>query len=136
MNLFHVVDLFNLSINKVWIVCSINFILRKEIKKMNSYQKRKSEIVALKSENTELKSENTILKGKIEKLEAEVKETKKEVCRLNHNVERMCDLLLEKMDTPNQKFIYHKGDGNSMGKLTSIGSKREGSSMLYPYVVE
>ncbi|EMH35688.1 hypothetical protein HMPREF1426_00540 [Helicobacter pylori GAM80Ai] len=31
-NLFHVVDLFNLPISKVWVVCSTNFILRKEIK--------------------------------------------------------------------------------------------------------
>lgn len=51
----------------------------------------------------------------------------------------MCDLLLEekqeKMDT--QKFIYCKGDDNSMGKLVGIGSKREGyTSTLYPYVVE
>ncbi|MGN8493416.1 hypothetical protein ACR9MT_06625 [Helicobacter pylori] len=102
---------------------------------MNSYQKRKAEIVALKSENTELKSENTILKGKIEKLEAEVKETKKEVSRLNRNFERIYDLILEKMDT--QKFIYYKGDdNNSVGKLVGIGSKREGYSTLYPYVVE
>ncbi|QDY61468.1 hypothetical protein CV728_00470 [Helicobacter pylori] len=78
-----------------------------------------------------LKAENQELKGKIEKLE-------KEVSRLNDNVERMCDLLLEKMDTPNQKFIYYKGDdNNSVGKLVGIGSnKREGSSILYPYVVE
>ncbi len=49
----------------------------------------------------------------------------------------MCDLLLEKMDTPNQKFIYYKGDdNNSVGKLVGIDSKRERSSMLYPYVVE
>ncbi|WQU12975.1 hypothetical protein KVB95_07065 [Helicobacter pylori] len=90
---------------------------------MNSYQK-------LKAENTMLKAENQELKGKIEKLE-------KEVSRLNDNVERMCDLLLEKMDTPNQKFIYYKGDdNNSVGKLVGIDSKRERSSMLYPYVVE
>ncbi|EJC10903.1 hypothetical protein AC785_06670 [Helicobacter pylori] len=77
-----------------------------------------------------LKAENQELKGKIEKLE-------KEVSRLNDNVERMCDLLLEKMDTPNQKFIYYKGDdNNSVGKLVGIDSKRERSSMLYPYVVE
>ncbi len=90
---------------------------------MNSYRK-------LKAENTMLKAENQELKGKIEKLE-------KEVSRLNDNVERVCDLFLEKMDTPNQKFIYYKGDdNNSVGKLVGIGSKREGSSMLYPYVVE
>ncbi|AHN35323.1 hypothetical protein [Helicobacter pylori] len=90
---------------------------------MNSYRK-------LKAENTMLKAENQELKGKIEKLE-------KEVSRLNDNVERMCDLLLEKMDTPNQKFIYYKGDdNNSVGKLVGIDSKRERSSMLYPYVVE
>ncbi len=66
-----------------------------------------------------LKAENQELKGKIEKLE-------KEVSRLNDNVERMCDLLLEKMDTPNQKFIYYKGDdNNSVGKLVGIDSKRE-----------
>ncbi|MCQ2758005.1 hypothetical protein JT066_07120 [Helicobacter pylori] len=77
-----------------------------------------------------LKAENQELKGKIEKLE-------KEVSRLNDNVERMCDLLLEKMDTPNQKFIYYKGDdNNSVGKLVGIDSKRGRSSMLYPYVVE
>ncbi len=79
---------------------------------MNSYRK-------LKAENTMLKAENQELKGKIEKLE-------KEVSRLNDNVERMCDLLLEKMDTPNQKFIYYKGDdNNSVGKLVGIDSKRE-----------
>ncbi|WP_236635049.1 hypothetical protein [Helicobacter pylori] len=90
---------------------------------MNSYRK-------LKAENTMLKTENQELKGKTEKLE-------KEVSRLNDNVERMCDLLLEKMDTPNQKFIYYKGDdNNSVGKLVGIDSKRERSSMLYPYVVE
>ncbi len=90
---------------------------------MNSYRK-------LKAENTMLKAENQELKGKIEKLE-------KEVSRLNDNVERMCGLLLEKMDTPNQKFIYYKGDdNNSVGKLVGIDSKRERSSMLYPYVVE
>lgn len=78
---------------------------------MNSYRK-------LKAENTMLKAENQELKGKIEKLE-------KEVSRLNDNVERMCDLLLEKMDTPNQKFIYYKGDdNNSVGKLVGIDSKR------------
>ncbi|MGL2609465.1 hypothetical protein ACQJ5S_06830 [Helicobacter pylori] len=89
---------------------------------MNSYRK-------LKAENTMLKAENQELKGKIEKLE-------KEVSRLNDNVERMCDLLLEKMDTPNQKFIYYKGDdNNSVGKLVGIDSKRERSSMLYPYYV-
>ncbi|GAA9483493.1 hypothetical protein BTM451_13180 [Helicobacter pylori] len=90
---------------------------------MNSYRK-------LKAENTMLKAENQELKGKIEKLE-------KEFSRLNDNVERMCDLLLEKMDTPNQKFIYYKGDdNNSVGKLVGIDSKRERSSMLYPYVME
>ncbi|WQX08740.1 hypothetical protein E5P75_07110 [Helicobacter pylori] len=64
-----------------------------------------------------------------------MKETKKEVSRLNRNFGRIYDLILEKMDT--QKFIYYKGDdNNSVGKLVGIGSKREGSSTLYPYVVE
>ncbi|GHP38200.1 hypothetical protein JP0040_15270 [Helicobacter pylori] len=68
-------------------------------------------------------------------LGGEVRDLKSQVSRLNHNFERVCDLLLEKMDT--QKFIYYKGDdNNSVGKLVGIGSKREGSSTLYPYVVE
>ncbi len=74
------------------------------------------------------------LKGE---LEAGMREIRSELSRTNDNVERMCDLLLEKMDTPNQKFIYYKGDdNNSVGKLVGIDSKRERSSMLYPYVVE
>ncbi|ADU80770.1 hypothetical protein [Helicobacter pylori] len=57
------------------------------------------------------------------------------MARVNDKLERMYDLILEKMDT--QKFIYYKGDdNNSVGKLVGIGSKREGSSTLYPYVVE
>ncbi|MGL2611048.1 hypothetical protein ACQJ5H_07455 [Helicobacter pylori] len=66
-----------------------------------------------------------------------MREIRSELSRTNDNVERMCDLLLEKMDTPNQKFIYYKGDdNNSVEKLVGIDSKRERSSMLYPYVVE
>ncbi|WP_232257458.1 hypothetical protein [Helicobacter pylori] len=65
-----------------------------------------------------------------------MREIRSELSRTNDNVERMCDLLLEKMDTPNQKFIYYKGDdNNSVGKLVGIDSKRERSSMLY-HVVE
>ncbi|MEJ8610526.1 hypothetical protein [Helicobacter pylori] len=57
------------------------------------------------------------------------------MARVNDKLERMYDLILEKMDT--QKFIYYKGDDNNfVGKLVGIGSKREGSSTLYPYVVE
>ncbi|GAA7603153.1 hypothetical protein HpMMM19_14250 [Helicobacter pylori] len=57
------------------------------------------------------------------------------MARVNDKLERMYDLILEKMDT--QKFIYYKGDdNNSVGKLVGIGSKRERSSTLYPYVVE
>ncbi|MDU9795172.1 hypothetical protein KVL30_07195 [Helicobacter pylori] len=84
------------------------------MKKPSSYQK-------LKAENTALKAENKALEWRIERLESKL--------------ERMYDLILEKMDT--QKFIYYKGDdNNSVGKLVGIGSKREGSSTLYPYVGE
>ncbi|PUD78464.1 hypothetical protein C2R72_03835 [Helicobacter pylori] len=79
------------------------------------------------------------LEHRMGELEAEVKETKKEVSRLNHNVERMCDLLLEKNGgSDTQKFIYHKGDdNNSVGKLVGIGPKRERYvSTPYLYVVE
>ncbi|MDW3560593.1 hypothetical protein [Helicobacter pylori] len=90
---------------------------------MNSYRK--------------LKAKNQELKDKVGELEAGMREIRSELSRTNDNVERMCDLLLEKMDTPNQKFIYYKGDdNNSVGKLVGIDSKRERSSMLYPYVVE
>ncbi|GAA7416211.1 hypothetical protein MM0351_13320 [Helicobacter pylori] len=81
---------------------------------------------------SKLEAEKKILGDRVGRLEGEVS-------RLSHDFERMCDLLLEekqeKMDT--QKFIYCKGDDNSMGKLVGIGSKREGyTSTLYPYVVE
>ncbi|QJW30121.1 hypothetical protein HK442_07765 [Helicobacter pylori] len=68
-------------------------------------------------------------------LECRVERLEGELARVNHNVERMYDLILEKMDT--QKFIYYKGDdNNSVGKLVGIGSKREGHvSTPYPYVV-
>ncbi|WRF69184.1 hypothetical protein FNE34_06755 [Helicobacter pylori] len=69
-------------------------------------------------------------------LECRVGKLEGELARVNDKLERrMYDLILEKMDT--QKFIYYKGDdNNSVGKLVGIGSKREGSSTLYPYVVE
>ncbi|EQL49855.1 hypothetical protein JT163_05530 [Helicobacter pylori] len=68
-------------------------------------------------------------------LECRVGRLESELARVNDKLERMYDLILEKMDT--QKFIYYKGDdNNSVGKLVGIGSKREGSSTLYPYVVE
>ncbi|MCQ2628835.1 hypothetical protein JT060_07345 [Helicobacter pylori] len=68
-------------------------------------------------------------------LECRVGRLESELARVNDKLERMYDLILEKMDT--QKFIYYKGDDNSsVGKLVGIGSKREGSSTLYPYVVE
>ncbi|GAA8469501.1 hypothetical protein HpBT249_14480 [Helicobacter pylori] len=68
-------------------------------------------------------------------LECRVGKLESELARVNDKLERMYDLILEKMDT--QKFIYYKGDdNNSVGKLVGIGSKREGSSTLYPYVVE
>lgn len=93
------------------------------MKKPSSYQK-------LKAENTALKAKNTALECRIEKLESEL-------AKVNNKLERMCDLLLANTDTQNQKFIYHKGDdNNSVGKLVGIGSKREGSFTLYPYVVE
>ncbi len=75
------------------------------------------------------------LEHRVGELEVKVEEMRSELSGVNHNVERMCDLILEKMDT--QKFIYHKGDdNNSVGKLVGIGSKREGSFTLYPCVVE
>ncbi len=59
-------------------------------------------------------------------LECRVGRLESELARVNDKLERMCDLLLEKMDTPNQKFIYYKGDdNNSVGKLVGIDSKRE-----------
>ncbi|GAA7598605.1 hypothetical protein HpMMM16_14010 [Helicobacter pylori] len=68
-------------------------------------------------------------------LECRVGRLESELARVNDKLERMYDLILEKMDT--QKFIYYKGDdNNSVGELVGIGSKREGSSTLYPYVVE
>ncbi len=69
-------------------------------------------------------------------LECRVGKLESELARVNDKLERrMYDLILEKMDT--QKFIYYKGDdNNSVGKLVGIGSKREGPSTLYPYVVE
>ncbi|WP_101024126.1 hypothetical protein [Helicobacter pylori] len=68
-------------------------------------------------------------------LECRVGRLESELARVNDKLERMYDLILEKIDT--QKFIYYKGDdNNSVGKLVGIGSKREGSSTLYPYVVE
>ncbi|GAA6952099.1 hypothetical protein [Helicobacter pylori] len=67
-------------------------------------------------------------------LECRVGRLESELARVNDKLERMYDLILEKMDT--QKFIYYKGDdNNSVGKLVGIGSKREGSSTLYPYDV-
>lgn len=67
-------------------------------------------------------------------LECRVERLESELARVNDKLERMYDLILEKMDT--QKFIYYKGDdNNSVGKLVGIGSKREGSSTLYPYDV-
>ncbi|UOS21556.1 hypothetical protein MPG21_00445 [Helicobacter pylori] len=94
------------------------------MKKPSSYQK-------LKAENTALKAKNTALECRVEKLESEL-------AKVNNKLERMCDLLLANTDTQNQKFIYYKGDdNNSVGKLVSIGSKREGyDSTSYPYVVE
>ncbi|OKA00661.1 hypothetical protein BLW90_07755 [Helicobacter pylori] len=68
-------------------------------------------------------------------LECRVGRLESELARVNDKLGRMYDLILEKMDT--QKFICYKGDdNNSVGKLVGIGSKREGSSTLYPYVVE
>ncbi|GAA9288262.1 hypothetical protein TH0233_14540 [Helicobacter pylori] len=94
------------------------------MKKITSYQK-------LKAENTALKAEKEMLECRVGRLESEL-------ARVNDKLERMYDLIydliLEKMDT--QKFIYYKGDdNNSVGKLVGIGSKREGSSTLYPYDV-
>ncbi len=84
--------------------------------KISSYQK--------------LKAENTALECRLEKLESQL-------VGVNDKLERVCDLLLAKMDTQNQKFIYYKGDdNNSVGKLVGIGSKREGyASTPYPYSV-
>ncbi len=77
----------------------------------------------------ELEVENKELECRVGSLESNL-------ARVN-KLERVCDLLLAKMDTQNQKFIYYKGDdNNSVGKLVGIGSKREGTSTLYPYVVE
>ncbi|WP_165551945.1 hypothetical protein [Helicobacter pylori] len=104
---------------------------------MNSYQKLKAKNQELELKCEKLESENQELKDKVGELEAGMRGIRSELSRTNDNVERMCDLLLEKMDTPNQKFIYYKGDdNNSVGKLVGIDSKRERSSMLYPYVVE
>ncbi|WRA30431.1 hypothetical protein KVK98_06885 [Helicobacter pylori] len=104
---------------------------------MNSYRKLKVKNQELELKCEKLESENQELKDKVGELEAGMREIRSELSRTNDNVERMCDLLLEKMDTPNQKFIYYKGDdNNSVGKLVGIDSKRERSSMLYPYVVE
>ncbi|MCQ2703563.1 hypothetical protein JT141_07145 [Helicobacter pylori] len=104
---------------------------------MNSYRKLKAKNQELELKCEKLESENQGLKDKVGELEAGMREIRSELSRTNDNVERMCDLLLEKMDTPNQKFIYYKGDdNNSVGKLVGIDSKRERSSMLYPYVVE
>ncbi|WP_024112883.1 hypothetical protein [Helicobacter pylori] len=90
------------------------------MKKITGYQK-------LKAENTALKAEKKMLECRVGRLESEL-------ARVNDKLERMYDLILEKMDT--QKFIYYKGDdNNSVGKLVGIGSKREGSSTLYPYDV-
>ncbi|BAW41629.1 uncharacterized protein HPF209_1344 [Helicobacter pylori] len=76
------------------------------MKKPSSYQK--------------LKAENTALKCRVERLE-------RELAKVNDRLERVCDLLLEKNGgSDTQKFLYHKGDdNNSVGKLVSIGSKRE-----------
>ncbi|MFP6145274.1 hypothetical protein KVD59_06725 [Helicobacter pylori] len=107
------------------------------MKKPNGYQKLKTKKQELEIRCEKLEAENQELKDKLGVLGGEVRDLKSQVSRLNHNFERVCDLFLEKMDTPNQKFIYYKGDdNNSVGKLVGIGSKREGSSMLYPYVVE
>ncbi|GAA6875485.1 hypothetical protein VN0336_14530 [Helicobacter pylori] len=104
---------------------------------MNSYRKLKAKNQELELKCEKLESENQELKDKVGELEAGMREIRSELSRTNDNVERMCDLLLEKMDTPNQKFIYYKGDdNNSVGKLVGIDSKRERSSTLYPYVVE
>ncbi|WRF73562.1 hypothetical protein FNE40_06845 [Helicobacter pylori] len=104
---------------------------------MNSYRKLKAKNQELELKCEKLESENQELKDKVGELEVGMREIRSELSRTNDNVERMCDLLLEKMDTPNQKFIYYKGDdNNSVGKLVGIDSKRERSSMLYPYVVE
>ncbi|WRC13494.1 hypothetical protein KVE30_07220 [Helicobacter pylori] len=104
---------------------------------MNSYRKLKAKNQELELKCEKLESENQELKDKVGELEAGMREIRSELSRTNDNVERMCDLLLEKMDTLNQKFIYYKGDdNNSVGKLVGIDSKRERSSMLYPYVVE
>ncbi|MFP6183224.1 hypothetical protein ACQKA8_04100 [Helicobacter pylori] len=104
---------------------------------MNSYRKLKAKNQELELKCEKLESENQELKDKVGELEAGMREIRSELSRTNDNVERMCGLLLEKMDTPNQKFIYYKGDdNNSVGKLVGIDSKRERSSMLYPYVVE
>ncbi|GAA9042957.1 hypothetical protein Taitung222_14030 [Helicobacter pylori] len=95
------------------------------MKKPSSYQK-------LKAENTALKAEKKALECRVERLESEL-------ARVDDKLERVvCDLLLAKTDTQNQKFIYYKGDdNNSVGKLVGIGSKREGyASIPYLYVVE
>ncbi|MGL2752458.1 hypothetical protein ACQJ8G_06580 [Helicobacter pylori] len=93
---------------------------------MNSYQKLKAKNQELELKCEKLESENQELKDKVGELEAGMREIRSELSRTNDNVERMCDLLLKKMDTPNQKFIYYKGDdNNSVGKLVGIDSKRE-----------
>ncbi|MGL2903552.1 hypothetical protein ACQKBS_06890 [Helicobacter pylori] len=93
---------------------------------MNSYRKLKAKNQELELKCEKLESENQELKDKVGELEAGMREIRSELSRTNDNVERMCDLLLEKMDTPNQKFIYYKGDdNNSVGKLVGIGSKKE-----------
>ncbi len=104
--------------------------------KPSSYQKLKAKNQELELKCEKLEAEKQELKDKVGELEGEVRDLKSQFSRLNHNSERMCDLLLEQMDT--QKFIYYKGDdNNSVGKLVGIGSKREGhTSTLYPYVVE
>ncbi len=100
---------------------------------MNSYRKLKAKNQELELKCEKLESENQELKDKVGELEAGMREIRSELSRTNDNVERMCDLLLEKMDTPNQKFIYYKGDdNNSVGKLVGIDSKRERSSMFIP----
>ncbi|MFP6122007.1 hypothetical protein ACLGBI_07990 [Helicobacter pylori] len=108
------------------------------MKKPNGYQKLKTKKQELEIRCEKLEAEKQELRDKVGVLEGKVRDLDSQVSRLNHNVERMCDLLLEekqeKMDT--QKFIYCKGDDNSTGKLISIGSKREGSSTLHSYVVE
>ncbi|WP_033602553.1 hypothetical protein [Helicobacter pylori] len=96
----------------------------KKPKKPSSYQR-------LKTRNQELELENSMLKDKMEKLELkhenEIRDLRSQVSRLNHNFERMCDLLLAKNpDSNTQKYIYCKGDGNSVGQLISLSPKEEG----------